>query len=98
MHQALVVDTAGTVVGLITLEDVLGELLGGVADEFKAPQVRPIRLSDGRLRLPGAMRLEQASPPTCCRPSGGSRNPGKKSSSTAGRSRSRRWTAALSRR
>jgi putative hemolysin len=61
-HQALVVDTAGTVVGLITLEDVLGELLGGVADEFKAPQMRPIRLSDGRLRLPGAMRLEQASP------------------------------------
>jgi CBS domain containing-hemolysin-like protein len=41
---------------------VLGELLGGVADEFKAPQMRPIRLSDGRLRLPGAMRLEQASP------------------------------------
>jgi putative hemolysin len=61
-HQALVVDAAGSVVGLITLEDVLGELLGGVADEFKAPQVRPIRLSDGRLRLPGLMRLEQAAP------------------------------------
>ena len=46
-------DAAGAVVGLITLEDVLGELLGGVADEFKAAQPRPIRLSDGRLRLPG---------------------------------------------
>jgi CBS domain containing-hemolysin-like protein len=61
-HQALVEDAAGAVVGLITLEDVLGELLGGVADEFKAPQARPIRLSDGRIRLPGPMRLEQASP------------------------------------
>jgi magnesium and cobalt exporter, CNNM family len=61
-HQALVVDAAGAVVGLITLEDVLGELLGGVADEFKAPQLRPIRLSDGRIRLPGLMRLEQAAP------------------------------------
>jgi CBS domain containing-hemolysin-like protein len=62
VHQALVVDAAGAVVGLITLEDVLGELLGGVADEFKVPQLRPIRLSDGRIRLPGLMRLEQAAP------------------------------------
>jgi putative hemolysin len=59
-HQALVVDSSETVVGLITLEDVVGELLGGVADEFKSAQLRPIRLSDGRLRLPGVMRLEQA--------------------------------------
>lgn len=61
-HQALVVDGSDAVVGLITLEDVVGELLGGVADEFKAAQLRPIRLSDGRLRLPGLMRLEQAGP------------------------------------
>jgi CBS domain containing-hemolysin-like protein len=61
-HQALVVDVQGTVAGLITLEDVVAELLGGVADEFKTMQVRPIRLSDGRLRIPGSMRLEQAAP------------------------------------
>jgi putative ABC transport system permease protein len=34
-HQAIVVDANGTIVGLITLEDVVGELLGGVSDEFK---------------------------------------------------------------
>jgi CBS domain containing-hemolysin-like protein len=61
-HQALVVDVSGSVVGLITLEDVVGELLGGVADEFKSVQARPIRLSDGRLRLSGSMRLDQAAP------------------------------------
>lgn len=61
-HQALVVDASDAVVGLITLEDVVGELIGGVADEFKAAQLRPIRLTDGRLRLPGLMRLEQAAP------------------------------------
>lgn len=61
-HQALVVDTAGAVVGLITLEDVVAELLGGVADEFKSAESRPLRLSDGRLRIPGSMRLEQAAP------------------------------------
>jgi CBS domain containing-hemolysin-like protein len=61
-HQALVVDVSGSIVGLITLEDVVAELLGGVADEFKSMLARPIRLSDGRLRLPGSMRLDQAAP------------------------------------
>jgi CBS domain containing-hemolysin-like protein len=37
-HQALVVDATGRVAGMITLEDVLGELLGAVPDEFKAPR------------------------------------------------------------
>jgi CBS domain containing-hemolysin-like protein len=59
-HQALVVDATGTVVGLITVEDVVAELLGGVSDEFKVAQMRALRLSDGRVRLPGTMRLEQA--------------------------------------
>lgn len=61
-HQALVVDEQSSVIGLITLEDVVAELLGGVSDEFKSMQVAPIRLSDGRLRLPGSMRLDQAAP------------------------------------
>jgi putative hemolysin len=59
-HQALVVDAAGTVVGMITLEDVLGELLGNVPDEFKAPRLLPLRLSNGRVRLPGDLPLERA--------------------------------------
>ena len=60
-HQALVVDASGTVVGMITLEDVLGELLGSVPDEFKAPRLLPLRLSDGRrVRLPGDLPLERA--------------------------------------
>ena len=40
-HQALVVDGDGKVAGLITLEDVVAELLGGVADEFKMARHRP---------------------------------------------------------
>jgi CBS domain containing-hemolysin-like protein len=59
-HQALVTDPAGSVVGMITLEDVLGELLGGVPDEFKAPRLLPLRLTDGRIRLPGELPLERA--------------------------------------
>lgn len=59
-HQALVVDDVNRVVGLITLEDVLGELLGSVPDEFKTPRLLPLRLSDGRVRLPGELPLERA--------------------------------------
>jgi CBS domain containing-hemolysin-like protein len=59
-HQALVVDAAQNVAGMITLEDVLGELLGGVPDEFKAPRLLPLRLSNGRVRLPGDLPLESA--------------------------------------
>lgn len=59
-HQALVVGADGRVAGLITLEDVLGELLGGVPDEFKASRLLPLRLSDGRVRLPGQLPLDRA--------------------------------------
>ena len=39
-HQALVATGDGRVEGLVTLEDVVSELLGGVADEFKGVRRR----------------------------------------------------------
>ena len=46
-HQAFVTGPDGTeITGLVTLEDVVGELLGGVADEFKG--VRRRSRPDGR--------------------------------------------------
>ena len=39
-HHALVASADGTIEGLVTLEDVVGELLGGVADEFKGVRRR----------------------------------------------------------
>jgi CBS domain containing-hemolysin-like protein len=59
-HQALVTDATGAVVGLITLEDVVGELLGSVPDEFKTRRLLPLRLTDGRVRLPADLPLERA--------------------------------------
>lgn len=46
-HQAFVAEGDGTVEGLITLEDVVGELLGGVADEFKGAR-RRLRVPERR--------------------------------------------------
>ena len=61
-HHGLVEDDNGRIAGLITLEDVVAELLGGVSDEFKVARSAAILLPDGRVRLPGAMRLDQAAP------------------------------------
>ena len=56
-HQALVIDEHGSLAGLVTLEDVLAELLGDIGDEFRAAPGQPERLGDGRLRVPGHMPL-----------------------------------------
>ncbi len=61
-HQAIVADEFGGVAGLVTLEDVLTEVMGEVADEFKSADPRPERLDDGRVRLPGFLRLDEAAP------------------------------------
>jgi CBS domain containing-hemolysin-like protein len=59
-HQALVVDEFGGTAGLITLEDVLSELVGDVGDEFKAADPVAETLPDGRVRLPGEMAVDDA--------------------------------------
>jgi CBS domain containing-hemolysin-like protein len=46
-HQAFVAGATGEVEGLITLEDVVSELLGGVADEFKGAR-RRLRVPERR--------------------------------------------------
>jgi CBS domain containing-hemolysin-like protein len=59
-HQALVVDEYGAVAGLITLQDVVAELLGEVRDEFQVAAEAIQTLADGRLRLSGQLSLADA--------------------------------------
>ena len=61
-HAAIVMDEFGGVAGLVTLDDVLTEVMGEVADEFRRNDPRPERLDDGRVRLPGWLRLDEAEP------------------------------------
>lgn len=58
-RMAVVIDEYGGMEGIITFEDVLSELVGEVADEFKGEEPEPERLPDGRVRLPGDLRLDE---------------------------------------
>lgn len=58
-RQALVVDEYGGVDGIVTLEDILWEFVGDVGDEFRPGEPSPERLPDGRIRVPGSMRVDE---------------------------------------
>lgn len=61
-HQLMVLDQYGGLAGLVTLEDVLAEMLGDMGDELKGHGPSAERLDDGRLRLPALMRVDEAAP------------------------------------
>ena len=59
-HMALVVDEFGGTAGLLTLEDVLSELVGDVGDEFKPESPAAQVLPDGGMRIPGGTPVDDA--------------------------------------
>jgi CBS domain containing-hemolysin-like protein len=58
-HLALVVDEHGVVLGLITMEDVLEELIGEFEDESDRVLLRVRRLPDGAYVLAGSVRPDE---------------------------------------
>jgi CBS domain containing-hemolysin-like protein len=59
-HFALVVDEHGGTAGVVTMEDVLEELVGEIRDEHDAGELGIEPLGDGRFVIPGTLRIDEA--------------------------------------
>ena len=58
-HMALLVDEYGAIAGLVTIEDVLEEIVGEIADEYDAAEVAPVEdLGDDRFRVSARLPIE----------------------------------------
>ena len=59
-HVALVIEEHGGTAGIVTLEDLLEELVGEIRDEHDAGELGVIHMSEGRYCIPGALRIDEA--------------------------------------
>ena len=58
-HMALLVDEYGAIAGLVTIEDVLEEIVGEIADEYDTDEVQPWEnLGDDAFRVSARLPLE----------------------------------------
>ncbi len=56
-HMAIVIDEYGGVAGLVTIEDVLEEIVGELVDEHDRAEPQIEDLGDGRFRVPARLSL-----------------------------------------
>ena len=59
VHMVLLVDEYGAIAGLVTIEDVLEEIVGEIADEYDTDEVAPVEdLGDKRYRVSARLSIE----------------------------------------
>src|SRR5207344_1848186 len=59
LHMAVVVDEYGGTAGLVSLEDLLEELVGEIADEYDEPERLIQRLDAATFRVSGKLSIDE---------------------------------------
>jgi CBS domain containing-hemolysin-like protein len=57
-HMAIVVDEYGAMEGIVTLEDVIEEIVGDIEDEFDLPDTSVERIDENRIRIGGTYTID----------------------------------------
>ena len=57
-HQAVVTDEYGSVTGIVSLEDLLEELVGEIADEYDVEEPEMVEVGDGVFRVSGKTSID----------------------------------------
>ncbi|WP_280381557.1 hemolysin family protein [Nocardia wallacei] len=59
IHMALLVDEYGGIAGLVTIEDVLEEIVGEIADEYDTDEIAPVEdLGHGKYRVSARLSVD----------------------------------------
>jgi putative hemolysin len=57
--MAMVIDEHGGTAGVVTMEDLLEEIVGEITDEYDVDEPQIERLPDGALRVPGRTPIDE---------------------------------------